>query len=118
MRTSFRDLLITGWLIVLAVTVGVVIFHPDYQTTGSSDDLRIGGLASIGALGGILLTRYVNAIGRFSSRSKKVTLAIFAACMIALIPVMVATFALPWGVLIVLTLVYTQWKWAVAATSG
>ena len=115
MSTSVRDLIITGWLIILAVTVSVVLFHSEFQTAGSSDDLRLGGLASIGALGGILLTRYVETIGRWSSRAKKIAIALFVVCMIALIPVMMATFALPWSVLMILTLVYSQWKWALAA---
>ena len=118
MSTSFRDLLITGWFIILAVTISVVIFHSDYQTEGSSDDLRLGGLAAIGTLAGILLTRYVDLIGRSSPRVKKVSLVLFIASMMALIPVMIATFALPWGVLIILTLVYARWKWALAVRPG
>ena len=108
MSTSLRDLLITGWLIILAVTVSVVIFHSDYQQEGGMADLRLAGLAAIGTVAGMLMVRYVDLIGNSSQRFRRIALVLFAACMVALIPVMVATFALPWGVLIILTLVYSQ----------
>ena len=114
MSTSIRDLLITGWLITLVTTVAVVLFHSDFQTEGSSQDLYLGGLAAIGAAAGILLVRFVNMLGASSSRYKKSALVLYTVCMVALIPVMKSTFAAPWAVLIILTLLYVRWKWALA----
>lgn len=112
LKTSFRDLLITGWLIIFAVTVGLVAFHSDYQDQGTSGALRVGGLAAVGSIAGILLTRYVNRLSYATSRSRKIALSLFVASMVALIPVMVVTFRMPWAALIVLTLLYVRWKWA------
>ena len=106
LKTSFRDLLVTGWLIVFGVTVGVVAFHPAYQGQGSLGVLKLSGLAMVGVVGGVLLTINVNRLGSSSSRSRKS----------ALIPVMYVTFASPWLVLIGLTLLYVRWKWALVAT--
>ena len=114
-KTSFRDLLITGWLIIFVVTVALVTFHSDYQGEGTSDSLRVGVLAGVGAVGGILLTRFVNRLSQATPRSRKIALGLFIASMVALIPVMFVTFATPWAVLIVLTLLYVRWKWAFVA---
>jgi hypothetical protein len=112
LRTSFRDLLITGWLIIFGVTVGVVAFHPTYEGQGMSGVLRLGGLTAVGTLGGILLTRFVDLLGASSSRTRKTAMVLSLATWAALIPVMCVTFSMPWGVLIVLTLLYVRWKWA------
>ena len=112
LRTSFRDLLITGWLIIFGVTVGVVAFHPTYEGPGMSGVLRLGGLAAVGTLGGILLTRFVDLLDASSSRTRKTAMVLSLASWAALIPVMYVTFAMPWGALIVLTLLYVRWKWA------
>ncbi len=112
LRTSFRDLLMTGWLIIFGVTVGVVAFHPTYEGQGMSGVLRLGGLAAVGTLGGILLTRFVDLLGASSSRTRKTAMVLSLASWAALIPVMYVTFSMPWGVLIVLTLLYVRWKWA------
>lgn len=114
-KTSFRDLLITGWLIIFGVTVGVVAFHPAYQGQGTSGVLRLGGLSAVGTVAGILLTRYVNQLSRATPRTRKIVIGLFVASMVALIPVMYETFTMPWGVLIVLTLLYVRWKWAFVA---
>jgi hypothetical protein len=116
LTTSFSDLLITGWLIIFVVTVGVVAFHPAYQDQGASGVTGLGALAAIGTLGGILLTRNVNRLGNATSRTRKIALSLFVASMVALIPVMYVTFSMPWGALIVLTLLYVRWKWAFVAT--
>ena len=116
LKTSFRDLLVTGWLIVFGVTVGVVAFHPAYQGQGSLGVLKLSGLAMVGVVGGVLLTINVNRLGSSSSRSRKSALALFVASAFALIPVMYVTFASPWLVLIGLTLLYVRWKWALVAT--
>lgn len=112
LKTSFRDLLITGWLIIFAVTVGVVAFHPSYEDQGMSGVIRLGGLAAVGTLGGILLTRFVDLLGASSPRTRKTAMVLFLASWAALIPVMYVTFAMPWGALIVMTLLYVRWKWA------
>lgn len=112
LKTSFRDLLITGWLIVLGVTVLIVAFHSDYQEQGTSGALIFGGLSAIGTVGGMLLTRFVDRLGASSSRARKFALFLFVASALALIPVMYVMFVMPWAVLIVLTLLYVRWKWA------
>jgi len=113
LTTSFRDLLITGWLIIFAVTVGLVAFQPEYRDQGTSGVLQLAGLAAVGTLGGILLTRFVNLLSQTTSRTRKIAMGLFVACMIALIPVMYVTgIRAPWAVLIVLTLLYARWKWA------
>ena len=117
LKTSFRDLLVTGWLIIFGVTVGVVAFHPAYQGQGTLGVLKLSGLATIGVVGGVLLTIYVNRLGASSARSRKTALTLFVASAVALIPVMYVTFASPWLTLIVLTLLYVRWKWAFVSTS-
>lgn len=112
MRTSVRDLIITGWTIIFVVTVGVVAIHPAYRDEGLQGVLMFGGASLIGTLGGIGLIRFTELIGRSSSRSKAVTLGIFVACMIPLVPVMYFVFAMPWVAMIILTLVYVRWRWA------
>ena len=114
-KTSFRDLLITGWVIVFGVTVGLVAIHPSYQGQGVLVALRLYGLSAIGSVGGILLTRFVDLLGASSSRTRKIALALFVASAIALVPVMFETYATPWAVLIVLTLLYVRWKWVLLA---
>ena len=115
LKTSFRDLLITGWLIIFGVTVGVVAFHPSYEDQGMSGVIRLGGLAAVGTLGGILLTRFVDLLGASSPRTRKTAMVLSLASWAALIPVMIVTFAMPWGALIVMTLLYVRWKWAWSA---
>jgi len=110
-------MLITGWLIIFGVTVGLVAFHSEYQDQGTSDGLRIGGLAAIGTVGGILITRFVDRLGASSSGTRKIALFLFVACALALIPVMYVIFITPWAVLIILTLLYVRWKWALAAAA-
>jgi uncharacterized membrane protein YeaQ/YmgE (transglycosylase-associated protein family) len=117
LKTSFRDLLVTGWLIIFGVTVGVVAFHPAYQGQGTLGVLELSGLTIIGVVGGVLLTIYVNRLGASSPRSRKIALALFVASAVALVPVMFVTFASPWLALIVLTLLYVRWKWALVSTS-
>ena len=117
LKTSFRDLLVTGWLIIFGVTVGVVSFHPAYQGQGTLGVLELSGLTTIGVVGGVLLTIYVNRLGASSPRSRKTALALFVASAVALVPVMFVTFASPWLALIVLTLLYVRWKWALVSTS-
>lgn len=117
-NTSFRDLLITGWLIIFGVTVGVVAFHPAYESQGMAGVLRLSGLAAIGTLGGILLTRFVDMLGVSSPRTRKYAIVLSLLSWAALIPLMYLTFAMPWGVLIVLTLLYVRWKWAFTTVSS
>ena len=117
LKTSFRDLLVTGWLIIFGVTVGVVAFHPAYQGQGTLGVLELSGLTTIGVVGGVLLTIYVNRLSASSPRSRKTALALFVASEVALVPVMFVTFASPWLALIVLTLLYVRWKWALVSTS-
>ncbi|MCI0873747.1 MAG: hypothetical protein J4N79_05715 [Chloroflexi bacterium] len=114
-KTSFRDLLITGWLIIFGTTVGVVAFHPGFQDQGTSGLLSLGGLAAVSTVGGILLTRFVDRLGQATSRARKIALVLFVASMVALIPVMFVLFVTPWAVLIVITLLYVRWKWALLA---
>ena len=112
LKTSFRDLLITGWVIVFGVTVWLVAIHPAYQGQGVLVALRLDGLSAIGSVGGILLTRFVDLLGASSSRTRKFALSLFVVSALALIPVMYVIFVTPWAVLIVLTLLYVRWKWA------
>ncbi|MDP6666852.1 MAG: hypothetical protein QF357_05570 [Dehalococcoidia bacterium] len=107
----------TAWLIIFGVTVGVVAFHPTYQDQGSSGVMRLGGLAAIATVAGILLTRFVERLAATSPRTRKTALVLFGASMAALIPVMFATFATPWLVLIALTLLYARWKWALTTAT-
>lgn len=115
LKTSFRDLLITGWVIVFGVTVWLVAIHPAYQGQGVLVALRLDGLSAIGSVGGILLTRFVDLLGASSSRTRKFALSLFVASALALIPVMYVIFVTPWAVLIVLTLLYVRWKWVLLA---
>ena len=118
MKTSVQDLLITGWAIVLVITVGVIAFHPSFKADDSSEALRLSGFTLFGTLAGIVLVRYVEQFGRMSARTRSVMLGIFVLCMIPLVFVMYVTFAMPWVALIILTLVYVRWKWSLAASSG
>jgi hypothetical protein len=113
MRTSVRDLIITGWIIIFIVTVGVVAIHPAYQSRGLQGVLMFGGASLIGTLAGIGLIRFTELVGRSSSRMKAVMLGIFVVGMIPLVPVMYFVFAMPWAALIIITLVYVRWRWAV-----
>ncbi len=119
MSTSVRDLIITGWAIIFFVTIGVVAFHPSFTGDDRLQDLlRIGGFALIATTAGIVLIRFTELLGRSSSRAKKITLGIFVVCMIPLIPVALATFGMPWGALILITLVYVRWKWALVPSAS
>ena len=117
MRSSVRDLLITGWLIILVATIGVVAFHPSFSSQSSSETLKITGFALISTLAGVGLVRYTEILGRSSGRTRKITLAVFVICMLPLIPVAFVTFAMPWGALIVMSLIYVRWKWALVPSS-
>ena len=90
---------------------------PAYQGQGTLGVLELSGLTTIGVVGGVLLTIYVNRLGASSPRSRKTALALFVASAVALVPVMFVTFASPWLALIVLTLLYVRWKWALVSTS-
>lgn len=118
MVTSFRDLLITGWVIIFLITVGVIAFHPTLKGDGWNEVARIGGLAAIATLIGIVMTRFVELLGRTGRRIRKTALVVFVIGMLPLIPVGLATFAMPWGALILITLIYVRWKWALIPTSG
>ncbi len=118
MSTSVRDLIITGWAIIFAVTVGVVAFHPSFVDEPPINAIRIAGFAFISMVAGILLLRFTEIIGRSSARSRKITLGIFIVCMLPLIPVGMATFGMPWAALIIITLVYVRWKWALVTPAS
>ena len=117
MRTSVRDLIITGWVIIFVVTVWVVVIHPAYQGRGLQGVLMFGGESLVGTLAGIGLTRFTELVGRSSPRAKTATLGIFVVCMIPLAPVMYFVFALPWAALIILTLFYVRWRWALVPSA-
>ena len=112
MHSSVKDLLITGWVIILVVTIGVVAFHPSFGTQSSAETLKIAGFALISTLAGVGLVRYTEILGRSSGRTRKITLVVFVICMLPLIPVVLVTFTMPWGALIVMSLIYVRWKWA------
>jgi hypothetical protein len=71
----------------------------------------------ISTLAGIGLIRYCELLGHSSSRSKKTALGIFTVCLIPLVPVMYVTFIMPWAALVILTLLYTRWRWALVPSS-
>ena len=116
MSTSVRDLIITGWAIIFAVTVGVIAFHPSLKDEGVASILLIVAFAFIAMMAGILMARFTELLGRSSSRTKKITLGLFIAFMLPLIPVALATFSMPWGAMILITLVYVRWKWALVTS--
>ena len=118
MSTSIRDLIITGWAIIFAVTVGVVAFHPSFVDEPPINAFRIAGFAFISMAAGIVLLRLTEVIGRSSARSRKFALGIFVLCMLPLIRVGIATFGMPWAALIIVTLVYVRWKWALATPAS
>jgi hypothetical protein len=117
MSSSVRDLIITGWTIVFAVTVGVIAFHPSFKDEGILAVLQIVGFAFISMVAGVLLTRFTEILGRSSAKSRKIALGLFIVLMLPLIPVALATFGMPWGALILVTLVYVRWKWALIASA-
>jgi hypothetical protein len=118
MRTSVRDLLITGWSIIFVVTVGVIAFHPSFKGDGLSVTLKIGGFALIATVAGVALARFTELLGRSSPLMKKSALVIFVVCMLPLIPVGLTTFSMPWAALVIVTLVYVRWKWALASPTN
>jgi hypothetical protein len=119
MMNSVRDLIITGWAIVFVVTIGVVAFHPSFtEEDGLKNLMRIGGFALIATTAGIVLVRFTELLGRSSSRARKFTLGIFVVCMLPLVPVALATFGMPWGALIVITLFYVRWRWALVPSAS
>ncbi|MBN4064958.1 hypothetical protein JYU04_04400 [Dehalococcoides mccartyi] len=117
MSTSVRDLLITGWAIVFAITVGVIAFHPSFKGDGWSAVAQTGGFALISTVAGIGLIRFTEMLGVSGSRFRKIALGLFIVSMLPLIPVALATFGMPWGAMIIVTLVYVRWKWALLAPS-
>lgn len=96
----------------MVVTIGVVAFHPSFGTQSSAETLKIAGFALISTLAGVGLVRYTEILGRSSGRTRKITLVVFVICMLPLIPVVLVTFTMPWGALIVMSLIYVRWKWA------
>jgi hypothetical protein len=115
MSSSVRDILITAWSIIFVITVGVIAFHPSFKGEGLSAILRIDGLALIATVAGVALARFTDLLGRSSQKMKTSALVIFVVCMLPLIPVGLATFSMPWAALIIGTLVYVRWKWALAS---
>jgi hypothetical protein len=118
MKTSVRDLLITGWLIIWVATAGVVAIHPSFQDEGFTSILRLAGLALIATVGGLVLTRYVEILGHSSAKSRKMALGLFVVSMLPLIPVALVTFTMPWAAMIILTLIYARWKWSLISSSN
>jgi len=102
MSSSVRDILITGWSIIFVITVGVIAFQPSFKDEGFSMALSV------------TLSRFTELLGRSSQKMKTSALVIFVVCMLPLIPVGLATFSMPWAALIIGTLVYVRWKWALA----
>jgi hypothetical protein len=117
MKTSVRDLIITGWLVIFATTVGTVAFHPSFEGGGMESVLRLGGLALISTLGGVGLIRYTKLLGRSPTLVRRTALGVFVVSMLPLIPVALQTFSMPWGALIIVSLVYVRWKWALVSSS-
>lgn len=111
-------MIITGWVIIFGITVGLVAFHPSFREEGFQSFLRIGGFALIPTLVGILLLRFTDLLGRATSRTRKLALAVFILSALPLIPVALATFGMPWGALIIITLLYVRWKWALVPSSN
>ncbi|MCX8276833.1 MAG: hypothetical protein OTJ43_00995 [Dehalococcoidia bacterium] len=116
MSTSVRDLIITGWVIIFAVTVGVIAFHPSVKEEGIASILLISGFSFIAMMAGILIARFTELLGRSSARIRMVALGLFIVFMLPLIPVALATFGMPWGAMVLVTLVYVRWKWALIAS--
>ena len=77
--------------------------------------LRISGFALIATVGGVALARFTEILGRSSQKMKTSAMVIFVVCMLPLIPVGLSTFSMPWAALIIGTLVYVRWKWAVTS---
>ncbi|MBT5893039.1 MAG: hypothetical protein HOH57_04480 [Chloroflexi bacterium] len=117
MSSSVRDILITGWSIIFVITVCVIAFQPSFKDEGFSMALSIGGFALIATIAGVTLSRFTELLGRSSQKMKTSALVIFVVCMLPLIPVGLATFSMPWAALIIGTLVYVRWKWALASPS-
>jgi hypothetical protein len=118
MKTSVRDLLITGWVVIFITTLASVAFHPSFQDDGLESLLRLGGLALVATLGGVGLIRYTKLLGRSPTLIRRGALGVFIVSMFSLIPVAVETFSLPWGAMIVLSLLYVRWKWALVPSSS
>ena len=118
MSTSVRDLIITGWAIIFAVTVGVIAFHPSLKDEGAASILLIVAFAFIAMAVGILMTRFTELLGRSSARFRRIALGLFIVLMLPLIPVALATFGMPWGAMILVTLIYVRWKWALIASAN
>jgi|TARA_B110000438_G_scaffold26088_1_gene24709 hypothetical protein len=114
MSSSVRDILITAWSIIFVITVGVIAFHPSFKYEGLTMTLRISGFALIATVAGVALARFTEILGRSSQKMKTSALVIFVVCMLPLIPVGLSTFSMPWAALIIGTLVYVRWKWALA----
>ncbi|NQW20988.1 MAG: hypothetical protein HQ477_09780 [Chloroflexi bacterium] len=117
MSTSVRDLIITGWAIIFVVTLGVIAFHPSFKDEELLVVLRTGGFALISTSAGIGLVRFTEFLGRSTSLTRKIVLGVFVVSMLPLIPVAVVTFGMPWGALILITLVYVRWKWALVSST-
>jgi len=117
MSSSVRDLIITGWAIIFAVTVGVIAFHPSFKDEGIASILLIVGFAFIAMMAGILMARFTELLGRSSARFRRISLGLFIIFMLPLIPVALATFGMPWAAMIIVTLVYVRWKWALIASA-
>ncbi|MDE0592955.1 MAG: hypothetical protein OSB68_06930 [Dehalococcoidia bacterium] len=115
MSSSVRDILITAWSIICVITVGVIAFHPSFKYEGLSMTLSISGFALIATVAGVTLARFTEILGCSSQKMKTSALVIFVVCMLPLIPVGLATFSMPWAALIIATLVYVRWKWAVTS---
>ena len=118
MRTSVRDLIITGWALIFAITVGIFFFHPSFIVEEITTVLRLIGLALIPTITGIGLMLFTEIVGRSSGFFRKFVLALFVIGMLPLIPVGLETFSIPWAGLIVITLVYVRWRWAVVPSTG
>jgi hypothetical protein len=117
MRTSVRDLIITGWALIFAVTVGIFFFHPSFTGEDITIVLRLIGFALIPTITGVGLMRFTEIVGRSSGFFRKFVLALFIIGMLPLIPVVLETFSMPWAGLIVITLVYVRWRWAVVPST-
>ncbi|MEE8047057.1 MAG: hypothetical protein V3T49_09455 [Dehalococcoidia bacterium] len=117
MTSSVRDLLITGWLIIFVITIGIMAFHPSFGTQSPAETARVIGFSLISTIAGVGLVRYTEILGRSSAVTRRFALGVFVVCMIPLVPVVLITFATPWAALIILTLVYIRWKWALVTSS-
>lgn len=109
--SSVRNALMTAWVLLGIISIGLFQFHPDHSDRELSIVLSLMGLTVLGTVVSLVVLRVTDRLAKRNGPSRKLVLWAYFFAIVALVPVSYMSLIIPWIVLMIVTLVYVRWKW-------